>query len=93
MNYWTELSVKLANQRNYLDQLFKVYPTVPEAIRDIDEKKWKEVEGCFNSKDALALIEALLAFELFPIKDSYVAYLKRDKRAIDRNPKTVNRLC
>lgn len=30
--------------------------------------------------------------ELFPIKDSYVAYLKRDKSAIERNPKTIARL-
>jgi hypothetical protein len=30
--------------------------------------------------------------QLFPIKDSYIAYLKRDKTAIDRNPKTINRI-
>ena len=29
---------------------------------------------------------------IFPIKDSYVAYLKRDKTAIERNPNTVNRI-
>jgi len=37
MNYWTELSVEFANQRDYLDQLFKIYPTIPEGIRDIDK--------------------------------------------------------
>lgn len=31
--------------------------------------------------------------DLFPIKDSYVAYLKRDKSSIERNPSTVDRLC
>jgi len=36
MNYWTQLSIDLANKRNYLDQLFTVYPTIPESIRDID---------------------------------------------------------
>jgi hypothetical protein len=30
--------------------------------------------------------------DLFPIKNSYIAYLKRDKSAIERNPKTINRL-
>lgn len=30
---------------------------------------------------------------MFPIKDSYVAYLKRDKEALKRNPATVARLC
>jgi hypothetical protein len=34
-----------------------------------------------------------LDFDLFPIKDSYVAYLKRDRGAIERNPNTVARLC
>jgi len=37
MNYRTQLSIELANQRDYLDQLFKVYPTVPDTIREIDE--------------------------------------------------------
>lgn len=31
--------------------------------------------------------------DLFPIKGSYVAYLKRDTSSIDRNPQTINRLC
>jgi len=31
--------------------------------------------------------------DLFPIKDSYIAYLKRDSSAIDRNPRTINRIC
>ena len=37
-------------------------------------------------------MKTLLTFDLFPIKDSYVAYLKRDKNSISRNPRTVNRL-
>ena len=39
------------------------------------------------------LLKVLLKFDLFPIKDSYVAYLKRDKSAIERNPNTIDRLC
>jgi hypothetical protein len=39
------------------------------------------------------LLKALLLLEIFPIKDSYVAYLKRDSAALERNPETVNRLC
>jgi hypothetical protein len=31
--------------------------------------------------------------DVFPIKDSYIAFLKRDISAIDRNPKTINRIC
>jgi len=93
MNHWTKLSIDFANQRNYLDELFRVYPTIPDSIREIDEAKWKEVEKAFGGKDNVALLRSLLKLKLFPIKDSYVAYLKRDKESILRNPKTVKRLC
>lgn len=93
MNYWTKLSVDYANQRNYLDDLFQVYPTIPEGIRDIDQNYWKKIERAFNNKDDDDLIKLLLGLDLFPIKDSYVAYLKRDPSAIERNPKTIARLC
>jgi len=35
----------------------------------------------------------LLKLDLFPLKDSYVAYLRRDKEALSRNSATVDRLC
>lgn len=93
MNYWTQLSIEFANQRNYLDKLFSVYPTIPEGIRDIDKNLWGQVEQSFNEQDNLKLLKIMLKFDLFPLKDSYVAYLKRDKSSIERNPNTVDRLC
>lgn len=93
MNYWAQLSKDFANQRNYLDELFRVYPTIPEGIRSINKEMWNEVETAFNTNDNLKLLNTLLEFDLFPIKDSYVAYLKRDSTSISRNPQTVNRLC
>jgi hypothetical protein len=87
-----DLSIQFANQRNYLDELFKIYPTIPEGIRDIDQRTWKEIEKAFNQKNKVELLRLLLSLDLFPIKDSYVAYLKRDSSAIDRNPNTVDRL-
>jgi hypothetical protein len=93
INFWTQLSIDFANQRNYLDELFKVYPTIPEAIREMDSDKFSKVEDAFKRKDNTALIKSLLALPLFPIKDSYVAYLKRDSASIERNPETVARLC
>lgn len=92
MNYWTKLSIEYANQRNYLDNLFAVYPTIPDDIRNIDDTTWKNFESAYNAKQNQEMIEYLLNFELFPIKDSYVAYLRRDKNSIHRNPKTINRL-
>lgn len=93
MNYWTQLSIDYASQRSYLDDLFQVYPTVPDGIRDLDLVLWKKVENAFEKKDNINLLEGLLKLDLFPIKDSYVAYLKRDKDSLKRNPATANRLC
>ncbi|AQQ09921.1 Tsp45I type II restriction enzyme [Sedimentisphaera cyanobacteriorum] len=92
MNRYLELSIEYANQRSYLDDLFSVYPTIPEGIRDIDQQAWGKVEAAFNEGNNYELIRRLLEFDLFPIKDSYVAYLRRDKSALERNPKTTNRL-
>ncbi len=92
MNKWTELSIEYANQRSYLDDLFQVYPTIPEGIREIDDSIWKDVEKEFNKKNNVSLVKELLKLNLFPIKDSYIAYLKRDKASIERNPKTINRI-
>jgi len=93
MNKWTKLSIEYANQRSYLDDLFQVYPTIPEGIREINKDVWAEIEKSFKKKDNDLLIRQLLKLDLFPIKDSYIAYLKRDSSAIDRNPRTINRIC
>lgn len=93
MNNWIKLSIEYANQRSYLDDLFQVYPTIPEGIRDIDGGLLKGVEKAFEKRDNIALLENILKLDLFPIKDSCVAYLKRDKEALKRNPATAARLC
>lgn len=92
MNYWMKLSIDFANQRNYLDELFKVYPTIPEGIRDIDKVVWGNIEKAYNEENKTKLLELLLSLKLFPIKDSYIAYLRRDSSAINRNPNTVDRI-
>lgn len=93
MNVWTQLSIEYASQRSYLDDLFHVYPTIPEGIREVDRGMWDKVQAAFEARDNTALLGILLSLDLFPIKDSYVAYLKRDHDAITRNPATVARLC
>lgn len=93
MNIWTKLSIDYANQRSYLDDLFQVYPTIPDGIREINDDVWAKVEKAFEKRENEKLLKELFNLNLFPIKDSYVAYLKKDKSALARNPKTVNRLC
>ena len=92
MNYWTKLSIEYAEQKSYLDDLFHVYPTIPEGIREIDSNIWKNIEIAFKNKNNTKLVKESLKMDLFPIKDSYIAYLKRDKTSIERNPKTINRI-
>jgi Tsp45I type II restriction enzyme len=92
MNYWTEKSLEYANQRSYLDDLFVVYPTIPNGIREINEDVWKEVELAFQKQNNITLIKNLCRLEKFPIKDSYIAFLKMDSSSIERNPQTINRI-
>ena len=93
MNHWLQLSIEYASERSYLDDLFRIYPTIPEGIRDINKETWGNIENAFLNQENENLIKELLKLDLFPIKDSYVSYLRRDKTAIIRNPKTINRLC
>ena len=92
MNWFMEQSIDYAQQKSYLDDLFKVYPTIPNGIREIDKTVWGKIEKSYKTRNYEELIRNFLKLKLFPIKDSYVAYLKRDKNAITRNPKTIKRL-
>ena len=92
MNIWTEKSINLANQRNYLDLLYKVYPMSINLRREIDENVVKKIKKYYDDKENSDFLKILLEQDIFPIKDSYIAYLKRDKTAIERNPNTVNRI-
>lgn len=92
MNPFLQQSIEYARSRAYLDDLYTIYITIPNAIRDIDETKWERVERAFDVKDDEALVRELLGFDLFPIKDSYVPFLRKDYSAISRNPLTVTRL-
>ncbi|MDR2006872.1 MAG: hypothetical protein LBP78_06495 [Acidaminococcales bacterium] len=85
MNHWTELSIKFANQRNYLDELFKIYPTNPDCMRNIDKNKWKFVEKSFNERDNVNLIQYLLSLDLFPIKELFCQGIFSRKFILDVN--------
>src|ERR1700738_3146221 len=65
MNYWTDLSVQFANQRNYLDELFAVYPLAPDVIRQLDETTCQQVEAAFKARDDEQLLQNLLTLDLF----------------------------
>ncbi|TAL14030.1 restriction endonuclease [Patescibacteria group bacterium] len=92
MNIWTEKSIALASQKNYLDLLYKVYPMSINLRRELSAGVTASITKLFEDRNSSELLKTLLKLEIFPIKDSYVAYLKADKTAIDRNPNTVERI-
>lgn len=92
MNKWTQKSIQLAQSDGYLDKLFEIYPTIPSESREISQSNWSKVEKAFEESDLPVLIENLLNFELFPIKDSYIAYLRHDAAATNKNPETIERI-
>ena len=97
MNIWTQKSIELANQRNYLDLLYRVYPISENARREIPDEIRADLQNSFNNHNDEKLLRILIEQTnrnkiVFPIKDSYVAYLKHDNSAIGRNPNTVDRI-
>lgn len=111
MNFWTERSIELANTRNYLDELFKVYPISRNLPRKISDNYVNTINSFFEKNVSTSdeenqyFLEKLIQIVkessskkstsdelLFPVKDSYVPYLKLDPTAVKRNPRTVNRL-
>lgn len=52
----------------------------------------KDISDAFNKKDTRALIRFLLKTEVFPVKDSYVGFLRLKPLAIEENPETVLRI-
>lgn len=97
MNIWTQKSIELANQRDYLDLLYRVYPISENARREIPDNVKIDLRDSFKTHNDKKLLKILIDQTIksrivFPIKDSYVAYLKHDNSAIDRNPNTVDRI-
>ena len=92
IKYWTEQSIIFAGQRNYLDELYRVYPVNPNLRRELSQSQAEKLMSAYDSRDNIRLVETLLDTELFPLKDSYVPFLRHDRGAIMRNPQTVNRI-
>lgn len=63
MNHWLELSIDYANQRSYLDDLFRVYPTIPEGIREIDGVVWENVVSAFTELQNENIMSSLVLRE------------------------------
>lgn len=63
INPWIEMSIEYASQRSYLDDLFQVYPTIPDGIREFNSELWRTIEKAFGEKDNTALLKNLVKLD------------------------------
>ena len=94
MNYWIKHSIDLANSPGYLDNLMKVYPAKLGEVRPVAQSLEKELKDLVKMGSDIEIISRLLSsdFPVFPIKDPFVAFLRRSRESIKNNPITVGRL-
>lgn len=92
MNEWVSKSIEMANGPGYLDRLLEVYPVTEEARRRLSRDKKEALRRLFSHPDDQALIKTLLGMPKFPVKDPYVAFLRRNNAFLEGNPSTVRRL-
>ncbi|MCM8772043.1 MAG: hypothetical protein NC922_03055 [Candidatus Omnitrophica bacterium] len=97
MNKWIEKSIKLAKSEGYLDKLLEIYP--PEEIKrgKIVEDISPNLKTFFQNKDSINLIKELVHLKKegfkFPIENPYISFLCHYEDAIDKNPKTIEKIC
>ncbi len=92
MNDWAKKTLELVKKENYLDLLQEIYPH-EQTARKRDTDVEKKIREYYKSRDSISLLNQLLNLEKFPYKDSYVAFLRADRGALERNPDTVTRIC
>src|SRR3990167_8903394 len=92
MNKWIKKSIEIANSPGYLDRLQSVYPVMQETEREIDANLKTELKQLYDAGNNLKLIKKLLDLSKFPIKDPYVAFLRKNDVFLNYNPKTVDRI-
>jgi hypothetical protein len=92
MNEWSKRTLHLVENQDYLDKLQEIYPN-EEGERGVEQSVIKSIRQSFEKRDEMNLLSTLLGLEKFPYKDSYIAFLRKDRTAIERNPQTVRRIC
>lgn len=92
MTPWTKKSLEIADAPGYLDKLHEIYVMQINPERPLSFEVEKKIRGYFDARDARGLILTLLKNEIFPIKDSYIGFLRRKPLAIEENPITLARV-
>lgn len=92
MDEWIRKSIEIANSPGYLDRLHEVYPVTLEAKRKIPPELKGKLQVAYQERDESGLISILLKLPKFPIKDPYVAFLRKRPFFPDYNAETVHRI-
>lgn len=93
MNEWIEKSIELANSKGYLDKLHNIYEMKENLERPISKEAFKKIKKAFDKRHSKKLIKLLIiCAEIFPVKDSYIGFIRKKMEALEENPKTTKRL-
>lgn len=92
MNEWVQKSIEIVNSPGYLDRLHEVYPVVRETERLIPAHVKGALREAYEGGDNTTLVKLLLRLDKFPIKDPYVAFLRKREEFVEYNPETVDRI-
>lgn len=92
MNKWVNKSIKIANAPEYLDRLHEVYPVIQETDRQVPMEVKDKLKEIYEMGNDISLIKTLLRLPKFPVKDPYVAFLRKREIFVEYNPETVHRI-
>lgn len=93
MNIWVEKSFKLARKNGYLDRISEVYPIDISDIEDnVTQNDEYQIKELLRKKDKKGLILFLVKMKKFPFDEPYIGFIRIFNDAIDKNPKTIDRI-
>jgi hypothetical protein len=93
VNKWIGKSIEIANSAEYLDKLSAVYEMQINPERPLEKEIVARIREAFDKNNEKELVKLLMEnAAVFPVKDSYVGFLRKKETAIDENPKTIKRI-
>lgn len=76
LSTWTDNSITLANQGDYLDQLYRVYPVCANLRRELPDESKHKIVNYFNKGNFEELLRFLLKQDVFSNKRFIYRFLE-----------------
>lgn len=97
MDKWVQKSINLAKSKYYLDRLMEIYPPDEISRGKIIEEESPSLKEIFQEKNCTKLVKELIRLKKcgfkFPIENPYISFLSHYEDAIDKNPRTIKKIC